>query len=415
MSSYLPTVNAFVEDTCVLVVLAYALVRGHLLLLLSARSRPWRHTLYLGALFGLIGSTEIIIPSARSPYVLHTLIITFATLIGGYSIGLIAVATVCGADLLWAPQTVPSVALALCLSVVVGELVKRTFPKHIRAAAFAGGAGTQAGLALLSLTTPETALQFVPHTLASVAANGIGVLLLQIVIEEARTRANSERHRIEAEQARTAAVQAQLAALRARMQPHFLFNALTSIAALCRVSPAKAETGVLRLSQIMRRALVINNTEAVTLADEMEFVRGYLEIEQYRMGERLTVVWTLDPAAEVVRLPAFTVETLVENAVVHGLAPKIEAGTIRVITRWRPQDTLVIIADTGVGMTSAKRLEAQTGEADGRAHGLQIASQQLALLYGPTARIRLFTHPDKGTIAAFALPNVHEPNDKAVL
>ena len=88
MNNYLPTLNAFIEDTCVLVVIAYALARGRLLLLLASSERSLQHTLYSGAVFGLIGCTEILFPGARSPYVVHTLIVTFATLTAGYRVGL---------------------------------------------------------------------------------------------------------------------------------------------------------------------------------------------------------------------------------------------------------------------------------------------------------------------------------------
>ena len=155
------------------------------------------------------------------------------------------------------------------------------------------------------------------------------MLILQFVINEAQTRANSERHRLEAERSHALVMEAQLVALRARMHPHFLFNTLTSIAALCGLAPAQAEAATLRLSQLMRRALEADPSAPVCLVDEIEFVRGYLEIEQHRLGKRLRATWAVDANVNDVKVPAFSLQTLVENAISTESRPKWELERFR--------------------------------------------------------------------------------------
>src|SRR5579862_5359545 len=94
MSSHFIVLNAFIEDTCVLAMIAYLLGHGRVLDWLFGEGVGWRESVYLGALLGLIGLSEIIFPGARYPYVSHTLLITFATLVGGLRVGSIAAATI---------------------------------------------------------------------------------------------------------------------------------------------------------------------------------------------------------------------------------------------------------------------------------------------------------------------------------
>ena len=259
--------------------------------------------------------------------------------------------------------------------------------------------------------------------LAAIPANGFGVLLLQLLLNDARMRADSERHRLEAERAQALVAESQLVALRARVHPHFLFNALTSIAALCSLAPERAESSVLRLSQLMRRALEANSSAPLPLSEEIEYVRGYLEIEAHRFGSRLHITWDIAPAAETVLLPAFALQTLVENGVGHGIAPRMGPGHIHIAARLHANRVLIAVRDDGVGMkteqgegreeTRREELsrrdasglnEPQNWEANKRLHGLQLANAQLVLLYGKRARLRLFSREDQGTLAAFAVP-----------
>ena len=440
MKPYLPVINAFIEDTCVLMVIAYLLARGRTLTLLIVESARPRRALILGVILGLVGLTEAIFPGLRSPYVLHTLIITFAALIGGLRVAVVSILTVlAGVAVLGTSPGVLETALTLTASALLADMVRLLFrARYSLLRGLTAGVCAQSGVTALHQIpfAGFHASHALPHALVAICANGFGVLLLQLLLNDARMRADSAQNRLEAERAHALAREAQLAALRARIHPHFLFNALTSIAALCSLSPDKAESSVLRLSQLMRRALEFNTSAPLCLSEEIEYTRGYLEIESHRFGSRLQILWQIDPAAAHVQIPVFALQTLVENAVGHGIAPKMGTGRIRIVARARPRHVLIAVQDDGVGMT--RRLEtktkrqqtasaqyrpepaqaphrnspageaenAQSGQAGGenRAHGLEIVNAQLTLLYGARARLRVFSREDQGTLAAFAVP-----------
>jgi two-component system, sensor histidine kinase ChiS len=122
-----------------------------------------------------------------------------------------------------------------------------------------------------------------------------------------------------------------------------------------------------------------------------------------RLGARLSVSWEVDDGCAPLRVPPFAIQTLVENAVQHGIAPQVGPGQIRVAIRRSRRHTLIAVMDSGVGMSGETRRAALDPGAK-RVHGLQILTQQLTLLYGERSRLRLFSQVDHGTVAAFAVP-----------
>ena len=240
-----------------------------------------------------------------------------------------------------------------------------------------------------------------------VAANGLGALLLQMVLSDAEARQRSEWLRLEVERSRTRLVESQLAALQARVHPHFLFNALTSIAALCRIAPLKAEKAVVQLGQLMRRALESAPRSLTPLHDELDAVTGYLELESLRLGKRLCVEQDIAPECLGALVPPFALQTLVENAILHGIGPRLEPAVLRIRIVQRQRGTLVCVADSGMGMEPERLTHARSAwsaESGGRPHGLQIANEQLVLLLGRSARLRLFSKQNQGTLAVFMVP-----------
>ncbi|MCW3053449.1 MAG: carotenoid epsilon cyclase, partial [Chthonomonadales bacterium] len=117
------------------------------------------------------------------------------------------------------------------------------------------------------------------------------------------------------------------------------------------------------------------------------------------------IVWRVDPASETVLIVPFSVEVLVENAINHGLAPKLGPGTVTITVRHSVRRILIAVQDDGVGMPPEAHPQRQQSE-DQITHGLQILNRQLELRYGARARLRFFSAQDRGTLAVFALPHV---------
>lgn len=145
-----------------------------------------------------------------------------------------------------------------------------------------------------------------------------------------------------------AATTARLAELQARIRPHFLFNSLNSAIALVRHEPAKAEALLEDLSELFRHALV-DQGEAVTLAEEIAVASRYLAIEQVRFGDRLQVEWAIDPLAGSARVPPLVLQPLVENAVKHGVEPSANGAQVKISTQRRGGVVVIKVTNTVPG------------------------------------------------------------------
>ena len=147
---------------------------------------------------------------------------------------------------------------------------------------------------------------------------------------------------------------ARLQALRTQLQPHFLFNTLNSISALNHEDPKAANRMIARLSELLRLSLESNGAQEIPLRQELDFLQGYLEIQQIRFGERLTVHLDAEPETLDALVPNLLLQPLVENAVCHGIAPFSTPGEVRVSAR-RDKGVLQLqVTDNGPGVLSEK-------------------------------------------------------------
>ena len=182
-------------------------------------------------------------------------------------------------------------------------------------------------------------------------------------------------------QLRTRLISTELEALQARINPHFLFNTLNSIAALIREDPARAEAMTLQLSALFRYTLQAPRAGLVTLGEELIIVQGYLAIEQERLGARLTSEVNVDAALHAQRIPALTIQPLVENAIKHGIATGVAGGAVRV-RGWQEGDLIhITIVNTGTG----ERESPGTGE------GLESVRRRLRATFGARSAVTLTT------------------------
>jgi len=170
--------------------------------------------------------------------------------------------------------------------------------------------------------------------------------------------------------------QARVQALQARIRPHFLFNSMNTIASLTRSAPAAAERAVEDLSELFRASL--GEQTELTVADEIELARSYLRIEQERLGERLQLLWELDDRAGAARLPALTLQPLVENAVYHGIEPMAEGGTIRIGSR---------VDGDRVEIEISNPVSAQIGRSPGHRMAQDNVRQRLAYAFGDAGEL----------------------------
>lgn len=220
----------------------------------------------------------------------------------------------------------------------------------------------------------------------------VGIWFYAIVAGVAYATAATAR----AAQAETLAAQAQLAALRAQLNPHFLFNALHTVVHLIPREPARAAEAAELVAGLLRTTIE-EDRDIVSLREEWTFVRRYLDVERIRFGDRLVVRSELSDRAMTAELPAFALQTLIENAVRHGAAPSVAATEIVVSARSADETLTVTVRDTGVGAAPGS-WERTAGT------GLARLRDRLATLYGTRAKLALVTRPNEGFTAVLTVP-----------
>jgi sensor histidine kinase YesM len=198
---------------------------------------------------------------------------------------------------------------------------------------------------------------------------------------DAATLALRTKERDEAE-ARRLAAEAQLASIESRVQPHFLFNTLNSIAALVHDDPAGAERMTGQLAALLRSALDSTATPLVRLDEELRVVRAYLDIERVRFGDRLRYGVAID-GAEAVMVPRMALQTLVENSVKFAVSTRREGGTISLRAHASEGRVRISVEDDGPGFDSMQRPEG---------HGLALLGARLQLLFGDAASMAVESH-----------------------
>lgn len=173
--------------------------------------------------------------------------------------------------------------------------------------------------------------------------------------------------------------EARLAALQSQLNPHFLFNALNTVASLVRTNPQAAEHTVENLSDVLRRTLERTADLFRTLGDEIEYLRAYLAIEKERFGERLNIEWSIAAGLEGVVIPTMTLQPLVENAVKHGIAPRRSGGRVRIAATREVGRLRLAVEDDGEGFPA--RYE--------EGMGLSNLRKRLETMYGAEASLRI--------------------------
>lgn len=196
------------------------------------------------------------------------------------------------------------------------------------------------------------------------------------------------------EQQQRLLVQSELKLIQAQINPHFLFNTLNTISAITRRDPERARQLLLHLSRFFRKNLKRQDA-LVTLQEEQEHCQSYLEIEQARFGERLTVINAIPPHLGALKLPSFTLQPLIENAIKHGICTLLEQGQIRLFAE-EESDWITLCVEDNAGAW-----QAGTG---GDGLGMNIVDRRLKSAFGERFGIHVQCEPEQWTRVSFTLP-----------
>lgn len=230
--------------------------------------------------------------------------------------------------------------------------------------------------------------------------------MVALVHVEELYRRYSERERVTL-QLETKLARAQLEALKIQLQPHFLFNTLNTISALLHRDPESADRVVTRLGDLLRLSLQHSGSQEVMLRQELEFLERYLEIQQTRFRDRLSVQFDADPEALDALVPTLVLQPLVENAVRHAIEPRAAAGKLEVRARRRDGRLTLEVADDGPGIGASAgpgAIDAALIPRSGSGIGLANTRARLQQLYGKNHRFALANLPTGGLVVTLEIP-----------
>lgn len=193
---------------------------------------------------------------------------------------------------------------------------------------------------------------------------------------------------------------ARIETLSSQINPHFLFNALNSIASLIRSNPETARVLIVKLSALLRRRLK-SREHFVTLREELEAIDEYLDIEVVRFGSLLRVAKEIAPDTLDVTVPSMILQPLIENSIKHGLTLKVGGGTVTIRSTRDGGQVIIEVVDDGLGMSDERLKNALTAGI-----GLSNVNERLAVTYGANHTIKLTSRPGEGTCARMEIPEL---------
>ncbi|HRX48220.1 MAG TPA: sensor histidine kinase [Spirochaetota bacterium] len=193
----------------------------------------------------------------------------------------------------------------------------------------------------------------------------------------------------------------ELKALQAQINPHFLFNSINTIVSLIRTSPEKARDLLVKLGAYFRNSLY--HSDEILLSDEIQNIKNYLEIEKARFGDKLNVVIDV-PENLNCMIPPFTLQPLVENALKHGLLPRIEGGTIEIHGEKHTDGIYLTVKDNGIGIEEEKLKTLLDDAVCSKSVGIKNVNKRLICKYGTGFGLKIQSSPDNGTLISLTIP-----------
>ena len=231
-----------------------------------------------------------------------------------------------------------------------------------------------------------------------IAARGWGKYSAQALLAS-KAQLEMERARAQVAERDRELARSELMVLRAQIEPHFLWNTLAHLQYLTRKNPEDAEKMTGHLIRYLRSAVPQTRDNSTTLGTEMDSVRAYLELMKIRMGPRLSVTVELDPALSHIPFPPLMIQTLAENAIKHGIEPKVGPVTLSVIATAvaEKQALFVEVIDTGIGLQNQPTTK-------GTGMGLRSVRERLKLQFGPSAELQISGSQHGGVNARIEIP-----------
>ncbi|MFY0252692.1 sensor histidine kinase [Chitinophaga sp. 30R24] len=187
----------------------------------------------------------------------------------------------------------------------------------------------------------------------------------------------------------------ELKTIKAQLNPHFIFNALNSIRALIDENPQRARTAITELSNILRSSMQTEKAETVSLENELNIVKDYLALEHIRFEERLNVKYEIDPDTLELQVPPMMLQTLVENAIKHGISRIIMGGSVYINSSLKGMQHVITIENTGQLIENGTK---------GNGFGLQSTRQRLSLLFGNRASFEIRNKDEQTVEATVIMP-----------
>lgn len=204
---------------------------------------------------------------------------------------------------------------------------------------------------------------------------------------------------------------AEIKALQSQINPHFLFNALSTISYYCSSQPQTAKSLINDLASYYRNNLTDANT-MISIRNELQHINAYIHLEQARFGDRLKVDYDIN-VVEPFQVPALILQPIVENAIRHGLYQKLSGGQITIKIDKRKSSYYISVRDNGLGISPERLQYIFDTSIPKKSIGLTNVNQRLIALYGPKNRLRIYSRVNKGTIVIMKIPiqEVNETND----
>jgi two-component system LytT family sensor kinase len=394
----LPAMGTIFDEVCVLVTAAFALT------LLPGFRQPERSLLSRHdkgtalVVFLILGLVEELTVSHPGWFNERIVAVCAAGLVAGPWVGLAVSLFVTWLAIAHDGLPLGSIAISMLCGGLAGGGLYRWRPKlaqHPITGFCLTFAVTLLRSGLISLCAPgsRSALSRLPEIATVPVLQGLGTALILAIVEQVRDRDEQTR----------AAASAEVRALQARMNPHFLFNTLNTLAALSRLAPREIPRAVGWLRHFLRASFDQHERALAPLEEELTIVRMYLDIEMLRFGSGLKVEQVIDPGLSKVLIPPFSLQPLVENAVEHGLRSSPRPGRLALVARPAGRWLEMSVSDNGAGVSSTKVDQLFFAKRQ-RVHALTLLRRRLEGLFGRSFQLEVRSETGEGTTVTMRIP-----------